>query len=166
MASTRGSADESASGLGDRVLRLAEDVVYGLACVVLLAGSVALLAKAAYDLATGLDEGVVPTARSVLDTLLLLFVFLELLAAIRTTIKERTLVAEPFILVGIIATIKEVVVSSIDAGEAVGQPEFDDLIQKVGVLTVLLLVLAVASYLLRRKEREPEETSAGPSQEV
>ena len=150
---------ESGIGPGDRVLSLAEDVVYGLAGIVLLAGSVALLVKAAYDLATGLDDGVVATSRGVLDTLLLVFVFLELLAAIRATMKERRLVAEPFILVGVIATIKEVVVSSIDAGEAIGHPEFDDLIQKLGVLSVLLLVLAVASYLLRRKEREPDETS-------
>ena len=157
-----GSTTESAAGLGDRALRVAEDVVYGLACLVLLAGSVALLAKAGYDLATGLDEGVVATSRSVLDTLLLLFVFLELLAAIRTTIKERTLVAEPFILVGVIATIKELVVSSIDAGEAIGRPEFDDLMQKVGVLTALLLTLAVSSFLVRRKEREPDETSPEP----
>ena len=117
-----------------------------------------LLAKATYDLATGLDDGVIHTTRGVLDTLLLLFVFLELLAAIRATMKERTLVAEPFILVGIIATIKEVVVSSIDTGEAIGTPEFDDLIRQVAVLAGLLLVLAVSSFLLRRKEREPAET--------
>jgi uncharacterized membrane protein (DUF373 family) len=153
--------DESAAiGLGDRALNLGEDVAYGLAGVVLLAGSAALLAKAAYDLATGLDDGVVHTTRGVLDTLLLLFVFLELLAAIRATMKERTLVAEPFILVGIIATIKEVVVSSIDTGEAIGTPEFDDLITKMAVLTGLLLVLALSSFLLRRKEREPSETGA------
>ena len=158
----RGSDEEREASSGvrwaDRALNLGEDVAYGLACVVLLAGSVALLVKGAFDLATDLDQGVIPTARSVLDTLLLLFVFLELLAAIRATMKERTLVAEPFILVGIIATIKELVVSSVDTGEAIGSPEFDDLIQKVGVLTGLLLVLAVSSFLLRRKEREPEET--------
>jgi uncharacterized membrane protein (DUF373 family) len=158
VAAEEGNEQETAIGPGDRVLSIAEDVVYGLAGLVLLAGSLALLAKAAYDLATGLDDGVVHTTRGVLDTLLLVFVFLELLAAIRATMKERTLVAEPFILVGVIATIKELVVSSIDTGEAIGTPEFGDLIQKVGVLTALLLVLAVSSFLLRRKEREPEET--------
>ena len=46
----------------------------------------------------------------VLDTLLLVFVFVELLGAVRVTIREQKLVAEPFLLVGIIASIKEIVV--------------------------------------------------------
>ena len=146
----------------DRALRLAEDVVYALACLVLLAGAVALLAKAAYDLATGIDDGVAPVAKSVLDTLLLVFVFVELLSAVRATMTERKLVAEPFLLVGIIATIKEIVVTSIDLSEKAGSREFDDPLQKVGVLSVLLLILAASSFLLRRKEREPDEGDSGP----
>lgn len=143
----------------DRALRLGEDAVYGLACLVLLAGAVALLAKSVYDLATGIDDGVTAITKSVLDTLLLLFVYVELFAAVRVTMTERTLVAEPFLLVGIIASIKEIVVTSIDLSEKAGTREFDDLVQKVGVLTVLLLVLAASSFLLRRKEREPSEAS-------
>lgn len=144
----------------DKVLRLAEDIVYALACVVLFAGSLALSAQAAYELATGLDEGVVTTTKAVLDTLLLVFVFVELLSAVRVTMTERSLVAEPFLLVGIIASIKEIVVTSIDLSEKAGTPEFDDLVRKVAMLTGLLLVLAISSYLLRRKEREPPETTA------
>ena len=143
----------------ERLLSIAEDVVYGLACLVLLAGSFALLAKATYDLATGLDDGVTEAAKSVLDTLLLVFVFVELLSAVRLTMTERTLVAEPFLLVGVIATIKEIIVTSIDLSEKAGTPEFDDLLMKVGVLTALLLVLALSSFLLRRKEREPPENT-------
>lgn len=143
----------------DRAFRYAEDAVYALACIVLFAGSLALLVKAVYDLATGLDDGVTATAKSVLNSLLLVFVFVELLGAVRVTMTERSLVAEPFLLVGIIASIKEIVVTSIDLGEQAGTPEFDDLVLKVGLLTALLLVLALSSFLLRRKEREPPETT-------
>jgi uncharacterized membrane protein (DUF373 family) len=143
----------------DRGLRLAEDVVYVLACLILFAGAVVLLFKAAYDLANGTEGDVTRTARSVLDTLLLVFVFVELLAAVRVTMTERALVAEPFLLVGIIASIKEIVVTSINLKEQAGTPEFDDLVTKVMALTALLLVLAISSYLMRRKEREPAETS-------
>jgi uncharacterized membrane protein (DUF373 family) len=144
----------------DRVLGLSEDVVYLFACLVLFAGAVALLVKSVHDLATGLDEGTTATAKSLLDTLLLVFVFVELQAAVRVTMTERALVAEPFLLVGIIASIKEIVVTSIDLSDAAGTDEFADLVTKVGVLTGLLLVLAVSSFLLRRKEREPAEHPA------
>ncbi len=146
----------------DRLLALAEDVVYVGACLVLLAGALALLAKAGWDLTTGLyeetGEGTTATATTVLDTLLLVFVLVELLAAVRVTLSERQLLAEPFLLVGVIATIKEIVVSSTMAKDKAGTGEFDDIAIEIGVLSALLLVLAVSLFLLRRKEREPEET--------
>jgi uncharacterized membrane protein (DUF373 family) len=97
------------------------------------------------------------TASSVLDTLLLVFVLVELLSAVRVTLTERQLLAEPFLLVGVIATIKEIVVTSTEAKDTAGTRAFDDLAIEIGVLSGLLLVLAVALFLLRRKEREPEE---------
>ncbi len=148
---------EGLTSLADRALRLAEEVLYLLACVLLLAGAVSLLVKAGYDLATGLgDEGVTDIASGVLDSLLLVFVFVELLSAVRTTIREHQLLAEPFLLVGVIATIKELVVTGNEARDKTGEA-FDEAAIEIGVLSGLLLVLAVALFLVRRKEREPEE---------
>ena len=61
------------------------------------------------------DLGVITMAAEVLDLLLLVFIVVELLYAVRTTLAERELVAEPFLLVGIIASIKEIVVLSVKA---------------------------------------------------
>jgi uncharacterized membrane protein (DUF373 family) len=157
VTSSSSSPPTDLATLADRWLRVAEQVVYGLACLVLLAGAGALLVKAGYDLATGIDEdGVNDTAASVLDTLLLVFVFVELLSAVRSTIREGELVAEPFLLVGVIATIKELVVTSNEARDKSGSA-FEEAAIEIGVLSALLLVLAVALFLVRRKEREPEE---------
>jgi uncharacterized membrane protein (DUF373 family) len=157
VTSSSSSRPTDLATLADRWLRVAEQVVYGLACLVLLAGAGALLVKAGYDLATGIDEGgVSDTAASVLDTLLLVFVFVELLSAVRSTIREGELVAEPFLLVGVIATIKELVVTSNEARDKSGSA-FEEAAIEIGVLSALLLVLAVALFLVRRKEREPEE---------
>jgi uncharacterized membrane protein (DUF373 family) len=148
---------EGLTPLADRALRLAEEVLYLLACALLLAGAVSLLVKAGYDLATNLgDEGVTDVASGVLDSLLLVFVFVELLSAVRTTIREHQLLAEPFLLVGVIATIKELVVTGNEARDKTGEA-FDEAAIEIGVLSGLLLVLAVALFLVRRKEREPEE---------
>ena len=144
----------------DRALRLVEDVVYVVICVILTGGALALLAKAGYDLVTGGGVGVKVTVSGILDTLLLVFILVELLSAVRTTMVKRQLVAEPFLLVGMIATIKEIVVGSLEAKDLAGKdPEaFTHVMTEIGVLGGVLLVLAVSSYLLRRKEREPEET--------
>ena len=153
--------DEKAEGLTNRALRLVEDLVYALICVVLTGGALALLVKAGYDLATGIgaEDGIKTTISEILDTLLLVFILVELLSAIRTTLVERQLLAEPFLLVGVIATIKEIVIGSLEAKELAGSDRdaFVDVMTEIGVLGGVLLVLAVASYLLRRKEREPEE---------
>jgi uncharacterized membrane protein (DUF373 family) len=94
----------------------------------------------------------------VLDTLLLVFIVVELLFAVRTTVIKRELVAEPFLLVGIIASIKEIVVLSVKAAEQVGRgPTFDDQVTVIAVLGVLVLLLGIAAWLLRLKEREPDE---------
>ncbi len=155
MTSSSSSRPTDATALFDRGLRVAEQVVYILACLLLLAGAVVLLVKAGYDLVR-LEDGVTDTASRMLDTLLLVFVLVELLSAVRATFTEHRLLAEPFLLVGVIATIKELVVTSNEARDKSGEA-FEEAAIEIGVLAALLLVLAVALFLLRRKEREPEE---------
>ena len=150
------SSSSRPTELADRGLLVAEQAVYVVACLLLLAGAVALLVKATYDLVTLRGDDVVNTASSMLDTLLLVFVLIELLGAIRATFTEHRLLAEPFLLVGVIATIKELVVTANEARDKSGDA-FEEAAIEIGVLSWLLLVLAVALFLLRRKEREPEE---------
>ena len=95
----------------------------------------------------------------------------ELLYAVRATIAERQLVAEPFLLVGVIASIKEIVVVSVKAADLIGEPEFTDAVWQIGVLGVLVLALGLTAWLLRLKEREPDETDdddpvGGPAHHV
>ncbi|MBW3580049.1 MAG: phosphate-starvation-inducible PsiE family protein [Actinobacteria bacterium] len=151
--------NDEATTITSRALRVVEDVVYALISVILTGGALALLVKAGYDLATGADRGVSTTVSGMLDTLLLVFILIELLSAVRTTLVERQLLAEPFLLVGMIATIKEIVIGSLEAKALAGKDAgaFNDVMTEIGVLGGVLLVLALSSYLLRRKEREPEE---------
>jgi len=139
-------------------LALAENVIYVGIAVLLLASAAVLLVVAAdqlLDVRDGLGTGPIV---EVLDTLLLVFIFVELLSAVRTTITKRDLVAEPFLIVGIIASIKEIVVLSVKAAEAIGEGNvFRDQIWEIAVLGVIVILLGATAWLLRRKEREPEE---------
>ena len=71
-----------------------------------------------------------------------MFIVVELLFAVRSTVEKRELLAEPFLLVGIIASIKEIVVLSVEAAKEVGNgAQFDDRIIEIAVLGVLVLLL-------------------------
>jgi uncharacterized membrane protein (DUF373 family) len=142
----------------ERRLRNAETVIYVLIAVILCVGSALLLAEAVYQLVSKLGDGIDTAAKEALNTLLLTFIFVELLSAVATTIKKGQLVAEPFLLVGIIAAIKEILL--IAGTEDQTGDAFREAMIEIGVLGGLALVLALAAFLLRIKERAPEEGPA------
>ncbi|HEV8115574.1 MAG TPA: phosphate-starvation-inducible PsiE family protein, partial [Acidimicrobiales bacterium] len=90
----------SMSPIVSRALRMAENVIYCLVSLVLVGAAVALLATTGYDLATTLGDDVPKAVRNTLDSLLLVFILVELLSATRETMNQRKIVAEPFLLVG------------------------------------------------------------------
>jgi uncharacterized membrane protein (DUF373 family) len=151
----------------DKVMTRAEDVIYiGIATLLVLASGV-LLVVAVHELLDVLDGLGPDPVVEVLDTLLLLFIFVELLSAVRATVATRGLVAEPFLLVGIIASIKEIVVLSVKAAEDIGSgAKFEDQLWEIGVLAVVVLLLGITAWLLRLKEREPEEADEARSPSV
>ncbi|MDQ3469823.1 MAG: phosphate-starvation-inducible PsiE family protein [Actinomycetota bacterium] len=144
----------------DHVMAWAEDVIYLGIAVLLLLGAGALLVVAADELLDIFDDLATAPVVDVLDTLLLVFIVVELLSAVRITLAKRELVAEPFLLVGIIASIKEIVVLSVKAAEDIGTGEqFRDQMWEIGVLSVVVVLLGGTAWLLRLKEREPEESA-------
>ena len=144
--------------LGNRLLEVGEDVVYVGIASLLLVTAVVLLGIAVGEVASLVRERGQEPAIAVLDTLLLVFIVVELLSAVRTTLARRELVAEPFLLVGIITSIKEIVVLSVKAVDDAGKGEqFRDQLLEIGVLGALVLGLGVTAWLLRLKEREPQE---------
>ena len=124
--------------------------------LVLVACAVVALGAIAYDLVTQIDDGALLAVAVALDGLLLVFILIELLGAVRVTVAERQLLAEPFLIVGIIASIKALVVTSLETRDLHGEA-FDDAMLEVGILGGVVLLLAIASFLVRRKEREPQE---------
>jgi uncharacterized membrane protein (DUF373 family) len=150
--------------VGEKVLGVAEDAVYTVVAVLLVAGAVVLLAGAAkelFDLGNGTDVA----ALAMLDRLLLVFVLVELLYAVRMTLVRREIVAEPFLIVGIIASIKEIILLSVEVANVMeGKETTGDVTASVeqfalviGLLGLLVLVLAGAALILRIKEHAPVE---------
>ena len=86
--------------VGTRLLELSENVIYGGIAAFLVGTALVCLAlagKTAWGLTTDFSEQPV---LDLLDFLLLVFIVVELLFAVRSTVEKRELVAEPFLLVG------------------------------------------------------------------
>jgi uncharacterized membrane protein (DUF373 family) len=145
--------------LGNRALVVVEDVVYVSIAVLLAVGSLVLVVRAGIELFDGAQEKGGEALIDTLDAILLVFIFVELLYAVRITLKERQIVAEPFLIAGILVCIKEIIVLAVKSPTEYIEkgPEFARSMVEVGLLGVMVLVLAVAAVVLRRKEREPEE---------
>lgn len=150
---------EPVAGPADRILVIGENIVYAFAGLLLAVAAVVVLGAVAWHLVSDVGKGVEKGVTDALDGLLLVFILLELLAGVRATMKERKLVAEPFLVVGIIASIKEIVVLTLESKEVYdsNNEAFDNALTQIGVLGAVIVLLAVASFLVRRKEREPEE---------
>ncbi len=151
--------------LGNRALVVVEDVVYVSIAALLAVGSLVLVVRAGIELFDGAQQKGAEALIDTLDAILLVFIFVELLYAVRITLKERQIVAEPFLIAGILVCIKEIVVLAVKAPTDYLEkgPEFARAMVEVGLLGVLVLVLAGTTVLLRKKEKEPEENAGTDS---
>ena len=150
--------EEARQRLADRVLGIAEDAIYWAIAVVLLAGSIALLA-AQFNTMLHLRNAPTKTVMlEILDGLLLIFIFVELLYAVRSCLRSHEIVAEPFLIVGILAGIKEIVVLSVEAATLLPNgPEFSRAVVEIGVLGAVVVALAGAAFILRERRRDTDD---------
>lgn len=131
-----------------------EDIVY-LGLGVLLAGSsIALLVSGMISfvqnlMARSLTTNVVP----LLDRILLILLVVELLYTVQVSFREHGLIPEPFLLVGLIAAIRRILVLTAEFADLRDKPEteFQHLIIELAVLTFMIVALVVSLVLLRKR---------------
>lgn len=109
----------------------------------------------------------------VLDQLLLVLMLVELLHTVRISVRSQTLMTEPFLIVGLIASIRRVLVITMQAAKMTEQNQsqaaeaantFRNTMIELGVLGILILVFVFAIYLLRRSSASAAEFEAGLTQ--
>jgi uncharacterized membrane protein (DUF373 family) len=138
-----------------RVFTAAEDVIYvGLG--ILLAGiSFILLISGLISFGQNLMAGsLVANIVSLLDRILLILLVVELLYTVQVSFRERVLVPEPFLLVGLIAVIRRVLVLTAELAQVHDIPDavFRRFIMELGVLTLMIVALVVSLVLLRNRK--------------
>ena len=105
------------------------------------------------------------TMLRVIDDLLLVLMLVEILHTVRISIRSHVIAPEPFLIVGLIATIRRILMITLEAAH-LSRPETwhqkDETIFRVSVielalLGLLVLILVAAICLLRRSQASPEE---------
>jgi uncharacterized membrane protein (DUF373 family) len=137
-----------------RAFTAVEDIVY-LGLGLLLAGSsIALLVSGIISFVQGLmartlTGNIVP----LLDRILLILLVVELLYTVQVSFREHGLIPEPFLLVGLIAAIRRVLVLTAEFAQVHDEPEtvFKHFVIELVVLTVLIVALVISLVLLRKR---------------
>jgi uncharacterized membrane protein (DUF373 family) len=152
--------------VADRVLGVLEDAVYWSIAVVLVAGSITLLVSQFNTMLRLRNTPAAAVMLEILDGLLLIFIFVELLYAVRSSLRSHEIVAEPFLIVGILAGIKEIVVLSVEAATLLENgPAFSRAVVEIGVLGGVVLVLALAAFVLRERRRDTADAGEQSAEE-
>jgi uncharacterized membrane protein (DUF373 family) len=140
-------------------LHLLEAALYIAVGILLAAVAVAVLLGAGVLLSRGVaNRDMAGYGLQVLDQLLFVLVLVEILHTVRISIRTQEIFIEPFLIVGLIASIRRVLVITMQAaklteeghGSADAAVAFRNSMIELGLLGVLVLVLVLSIYLLRR----------------
>ena len=134
------------------ILNAAELIVYYVVVLVLLLSIGMIFFSVGSSVLQIWQLGVLETVLAILDRVLLIFIFVELLNTVEVTIREREIVAEPFLLIGLIAVVRRILLVTAQLERVVNPEEFQTLLIELGVLTALVIVLSSAIYLIRRTQ--------------
>lgn len=136
-----------------QTLSSVEDVVYaGLGLLLTIAALTLLiiaLKSMVLDLWTRALGGQIV---NLLDQILLILLVIELLYTVQVSFRERGLIAEPFLVVALIAVIRRILVLTAEVPKLpeAGDVVFRHAMLELGVLTVMVLVLVGSLIMLQR----------------
>src|ERR1700745_4334495 len=149
---------------GDYLVQ-AEVFVYSGLAILLFLAALATILNSGKMLWEGLRHWTISAQTlQVLDQLLIVLMLAEILHTVRISIRSHTLVTEPFLVVGLIATIRRILVITLDAANLTspanwandGPAKLRASMVELALLGGTVIVLVVSIYILR-KSRSPYE---------
>jgi len=135
----------------DQFFRTSEDVIYVIIGLLLIITAVLLLFYSISGIIHHIgDADHIKAALHVLDRMLLTLMIIEILYTVRVSIKSHSLCAEPFLIVGLIAAIRRILVISVEGAHV---PEkFNHHMIESGILGILILIFVISIILLRKNK--------------
>ena len=141
--------------------------IYSVLAVLLFIAALATIANPGKMLWDGVGHWTIAAETlRVLDQLLVVLMLVEILHTVRISIRSHFLVTEPFLVVGLIASIRRILVITLEAANltkagshsAENAAIFRAGMIELGLLGLLVLVLVFSITLLRRFAPNPKNT--------
>jgi uncharacterized membrane protein (DUF373 family) len=139
-----------------RGLSLVEDVVYaGLGLLLSLAAIALLFAAFKAAFSSLWTQNLSGEIVGFLDPILLVLLVIELLYTVQVSFREHGLIAEPFIVVALIAAIRRVLVVTAELPKLPqsAEPVFRHAMLELALLTAMILVLVASLIMLQRHSK-------------
>jgi uncharacterized membrane protein (DUF373 family) len=142
-----------------RIFLTIEQLIYIVLGAILVLTAIVALGGTAGLLWAGLQNWTdTATVIKVMDRLLFVLMLIEILYTIRASLQSGTLSPEPFLIVGLIACIRRILVISLENSDIAEQAKwsakraelFRAAMIELGVLAFLITVMVTAIYLVRR----------------
>jgi hypothetical protein len=135
------------------MLGTSESVVLVLIGVALVFVAVLLLYSGMYDLNEAVHRGpaeIEHKSIEILNTVLLVMMTMEIVYTVAISLESHTLNAEPFLIIGMIAGIRRMLVITATSTEQEAHPEqFHNTLVELGLLAAMVVALAGAIWILR-----------------
>ncbi|HPF52830.1 MAG TPA: phosphate-starvation-inducible PsiE family protein [Draconibacterium sp.] len=135
----------------ENLLIFGEKIIYALIVLFLFVGAFLLV----YDeiitiFSYSVEANGIQIIIEIISKTLLLLMIIEILVTVRISIKEHTVCAEPFFIIGLIASIRRILIISVET--AYMHEYFKQYMIEIGVLVGLSLAFVVSIALLRRSK--------------
>jgi len=131
-----------------------EDIAYIALGIILAVSAMGLLGTVVLALgqallAANLSETIV----ELLDQVLLILMIVEILYTVQVSFREHTLVAEPFLIVALIAAVRRVLILTAEFSKPaeVVEATFRNAMFELGLLTILILALVFSLFLVKKQ---------------
>jgi len=136
-------------------LERSERIVLSLIAIVLVVLALLLLASNIIGMAQSILNGTMnDKAIDILDGVLLVMMTMEIVYTVTLSLQSHKLIAEPFLVIGIIAAIRRTLVITAESTKLENSPElFRSTLLELALLSLIVAVMAASIYIMRRSNR-------------
>jgi uncharacterized membrane protein (DUF373 family) len=134
----------------EKLFLWAERIVYFLIAVILLITAFFLIYNSSLALIQSFKENdFIQGALHVIDRVLLTLMIVEIIYTVKISLQAHTLTVEPFIMVGLIASIRRILIISVES--AYMTERFQAHMIEMGVLGFIIIVLIFSLQVCKKK---------------
>jgi hypothetical protein len=144
-------------------LARAEELIYIIAGYILVLATLVLLLVSSYEVVIySLDQDYFKAMVHLLDRILLVLMLAEIIYTIGRVARTKQLEATPFLIVGIIAAVRRILIITAESGTHIDITDklFQGALAELGLLAFMVLILSISLLLVAKRNHIANESES------